>query len=186
MDEKYKISIIVPVFNAENFLRRTLGSIVNQSIGIDNLEVIIINDSSTDKSKEIIEEYSNMYDNFYGYHLKKNTGSPSIPRNIGIKKASADYIMFLDQDDTYEETICEVLFNKITQTKANIVKCTRASCFDGRKEPDFYFNEDIEEVELTSQDEPIRFVSIWNGIHQKSFLIKNNIYFPDSLAMLST
>ena len=111
----------MPVYNAEKYIRNSLDSIINQSIGIENLEVIIVNDASTDLSKEIIDEYCCEYSNFKAIHLKENTGAPFEPRNIGLKHATCDYIMFLDSDDTYTETACESLYNEIITSDVGVV-----------------------------------------------------------------
>ncbi|WP_231624263.1 glycosyltransferase family 2 protein, partial [Methanobrevibacter arboriphilus] len=75
----YKISIIMPIFNAEKYLETSLNSIVNQSIGIENLQVILVNDGSTDKTKNIINEYAMKYDNFLAIHLENNIGGSLWP-----------------------------------------------------------------------------------------------------------
>lgn len=117
----YKVSIIMPVYNAEKFLRDTLDSIVNQSIGVENLEVVIVNDASTDSSGDIIDEYCAKYPNFKAIHLKENVGGPHIPRNIAFRHTTADYIMFLDADDTYTPTACEALYDEISSGDADAV-----------------------------------------------------------------
>ena len=104
----------MPIFNAEKYLETSLNSIVNQSIGIENLQVILVNDGSTDKTKNIINEYAMKYDNFLAIHLENNIGGAYGPRNIGLKYAVADYLMFLDSDDRYELNACEILYNKIS------------------------------------------------------------------------
>ena len=81
----YKISIITPIFNAEKFLRNTIESIIKQSIGFENIELILIDDKSTDKSGEIIKDYANKYDNIKPIFLEKNSGAASFPRNKGIE-----------------------------------------------------------------------------------------------------
>lgn len=117
----YKVSIIMPVYNADKYLRDSLDSIVNQSIGVENLEVVIVNDASTDRSADIIEEYCAEYPNFKAIHLKENIGAPHIPRNIAFKHTTADYIMFLDADDTYTPTACEALYSEISSGGADVV-----------------------------------------------------------------
>ncbi|MEA4957725.1 hypothetical protein SDC9_23969 [bioreactor metagenome] len=104
----------MPIFNAEKHLKSSLDSIINQSIGLENLQVILINDGSTDDSKNILNEYARKYDNFLVIHIEKNIGGAYGPRNIGIKYASADYLMFLDSDDRYELNACEILYGKIS------------------------------------------------------------------------
>ena len=96
----YKVSIIMPVYNAQKYLTDSLESIVNQSIGVENLEVIIVNDASTDASKGIIDEYCKRHSNFKAIHLTENIGGAYGPRNVALEHVSSDYVMFLDADDT--------------------------------------------------------------------------------------
>ncbi|WP_407423993.1 glycosyltransferase family 2 protein [Methanobrevibacter sp.] len=114
------ISIIIPAYNAEKYLAQALDSVVNQSIGVENLEVIIVNDASTDGTREIIDRYCSKHPNFKAIHLEENTGAAWGPRNIALEKASSDYVMFLDADDTYEEDACEVLYTEIVSSDANV------------------------------------------------------------------
>ena len=116
-----KISIIVPAYNTENELPIVLDSIVNQTFGIENLEVIVINDCSTDHSQEIIDKYSEKYGNFVTIHLTENSGSPSKPRNLGIKYSTAEYIMFQDSDYEFTSDACELLYDAIISEKTDIV-----------------------------------------------------------------
>ena len=99
VDIMYKISVIVPVFNVENKIMNAFNSILNQTIGFENLEVIFVDDNSTDDSKNIIKSLENKYDNVKSIFLSKNSGYAGKPRNIGIKNATANYLMFLDPDD---------------------------------------------------------------------------------------
>ena len=118
---EFKVSIIIPVFNAEKYLPDALDSIVNQSIGVENLEVIIVNDASTDGSRDIIDNYCSKYANFNAIHLDKNIGAAWGPRNVALKEAKSEYVMFLDADDTFEIDACEILYNEISSSGANIV-----------------------------------------------------------------
>ena len=125
---QYKISVIIPVYNGEKYLKNALDSLLNQTIGFENLEVIIVNDCSRDNSKEIIEEFKmeNSVSNEYGssniitIHLDENIGGAYGPRNIALQHASADYLMFLDADDSFEEDACEILYNKINEYDCDI------------------------------------------------------------------
>ena len=105
--KKYKISIIVPVYNNEEHIDQCLNSIVNQDIGIDNLQVILINDGSTDNSLNILNKYSKP--NILVIN-KKNTGV-SDTRNIGMSKALGKYILFLDSDDYLSLNACRDLYS---------------------------------------------------------------------------
>ena len=98
----YLISVIIPVYNAEKHLENAISSIINQSIEFKNIELILIDDNSNDKSQEIIKNYAKTYDNIISIYSNKNHGFPGFGRNQGIKNATADYIMFLDNDDEYD------------------------------------------------------------------------------------
>ena len=118
---EFKVSVIIPVYNGEKYLPLTLDSVANQSIGVENLEVIIVNDASTDGTRAIIDEYCSRYPNFKAIHLDKNMGAAWGPRNVALKQASSDYIMFLDADDTFTPEACEVLYTEIASSDANMV-----------------------------------------------------------------
>ena len=117
----YKISIIVPVYNSQKYLRDSLESIVNQSIGVENLEVIIVDDASTDGTGDIIDEYAQKYSNFKAIRLSENIGAAYGPRNIALREVTSEYVMFLDADDTFVETACEDLYNEISHSKVDMV-----------------------------------------------------------------
>lgn len=104
------ISVIVPVYNVEDYLRTALDSLVAQTF--KDFEVILVNDGSTDLSGEICEEYACLYSNFYVYH-KKN-GGQSEARNYGLNKAKGNFITYLDSDDYFEPYALE-LFMQIQQ-----------------------------------------------------------------------
>lgn len=124
-----KISVIVPVYNVEKYLERAFNSLLNQTIGFENLEVIFIDDASTDNSANMIKGYSDKFENVKSIFLDKNSGSAGKPRNIGMRHAVADYIMFLDSDDTFMDDACEVLFNEITNDNVDVV--SGATSWDG-------------------------------------------------------
>ena len=97
-----KISVIIPVYNTEKYLRKCFDSVINQSY--KNIEMVIINDGSKDNSEKIINEYKNKYPDIISYYSKGNTGVADT-RNFGIEKAKGDYIMFLDSDDYIDEAL---------------------------------------------------------------------------------
>ena len=117
----YKISVIVPVFNVEDTLQNAFDSILNQSIGFKNLEVIFVDDKSTDKSANIIKSYSKKYNNVKSVILDENSGFAGKPRNIGIENATAPYLMFLDPDDIFLEDACEILYDNINKNNLELV-----------------------------------------------------------------
>lgn len=180
---KYKISIVIPVFNVENYIKNALDSIINQTIGLEDLEVIIINDCSTDNSRKIIDEYANKYENFVAIHLHQNSGTPGKPRNIGIENANGDYIMFLDPDDCYANDTCEVLYNKIKSEDVDIV-FGKYIIFnvENKNKVVYNFLNDVEEIKVKNIDDDPRLLklapSIWTKIYKRTFIQDNNLRFP--------
>ncbi len=125
---QYKISVIIPVYNGEKYLNNALRSVLNQTIGFENLEVIIVNDCSSDDSKAIIEKFkmeNSVFDksgssNILTIHLDENIGGAYGPRNIALRHASGEYLMFLDADDSFEEDACSLLYDKIKEYDCDI------------------------------------------------------------------
>lgn len=106
-DFEYKVSVIVPVYNVEDYVGKCLESLINQTIDLSQLQVIIVNDGSTDNSLQICEEYAELYDIFEVY-TKENEGL-SATRNYALQFAKGKYLMYLDSDDTFTpETVKNV------------------------------------------------------------------------------
>lgn len=103
-----KVSIIVPVYNEENNLKACLDSLVNQTM--EDMEIIVIDDNSTDKSLKIIREYVFNYPQIRAYHNSKNVGQGAT-RNIGLEVTNGEYIGFLDSDDLVQPVMYEVMYN---------------------------------------------------------------------------
>ena len=110
------ISIVVPIYNVEQYLERCIISIVKQTY--KNLEIILINDGSSDNSRKICDEYSKKDQRIKVIH-KKN-GGLSDARNVGISKSKGEYIMFVDSDDTICSNIVEVLYCELIKNNADI------------------------------------------------------------------
>ena len=111
-----KITVIVPVYNVENYLEKCLDSLINQTY--KNLEIIVINDGSTDNSGEICQEYAQK-DNRIVY-IEKENGGLSEARNVGLDKMSGSYVTFIDSDDWVELDYVEILYRKIIEYQADI------------------------------------------------------------------
>ncbi|MEC1961056.1 glycosyltransferase family 2 protein, partial [Bacillus subtilis] len=101
MNEKsfnYYFSVIMPIYNVELYLTEAIESIINQTVGFENIQLILVNDDSPDKSEIICKEYAQKYPNNIVY-AKKQNGGVSSARNYGLKYAEGRYIQFLDPDD---------------------------------------------------------------------------------------
>lgn len=115
-----KVSVIVPVYNVEQYLRKCLDSLVNQTL--DNLEVIVVNDGSPDNSQNIIDEYEKKYPSLVkGY--KKENGGLSSARNEGLKYATGEYISFVDSDDYLELNALQLMYSKAKEKGYDFVAC---------------------------------------------------------------
>ncbi len=131
----YKVTVIVPVYNAENFLRTSLESLVHQTIDLNDMEVLLIDDGSVDHSFAIMEEYAVQYPCIKVFR-KQNEGA-SVTRNYGIMRASGKYIMYLDADDYWSpETVASVTsFFDAHYDEVDLVTYKELSIHvDGRKE----------------------------------------------------
>ena len=114
MDDK--ITVIVPVYNVENYLRKCLDSIIAQTY--KNIEIIVVNDGSTDASGQICQEYTQI-DNRIVY-IEKENGGLSEARNVGLDKMTGSYVTFIDSDDWAELDYVETLYKKIVEYQADI------------------------------------------------------------------
>ena len=114
----YKISIIIPIYNTEKYLRRCLDSVCNQTFG--DIEIICINDCSTDGSLNILNEYAQKDNRIKIINFIENKGV-AIARNTGIDEAQGEYISFVDADDYVDLDFFEKLYNKAIKTNSKLV-----------------------------------------------------------------
>lgn len=106
---EYKVSVIIPVYNVEDYIRRCLDSIVMQTMDMSQVEVLLIDDGSKDNSLTICREYADLYPYFKVFH-QENSGV-SVARNFGIRNAKGKYIMYLDADDLFTENVLKEVSN---------------------------------------------------------------------------
>ena len=183
----FKISVVMPVYNAEKELNAAIDSIINQSLGFENIELIIVDDCSTDNSRNIISDYANEYDNIVPVFLDENSGLPGKPRSLGIKYASADYISFLDSDDEYLKEGLENLYNTILTQDSDFVIGSHIINLDGDKVKVKFLQSDerlvnlnpLESQEIFDSLSLNYFVAPWGKIFKKELILDNNISFPE-------
>ena len=177
----YKVSMIIPIYNAQDILETTINSVINQTIGFENIELILVDDKSSDRSSEIIQKYSTKYSNIKGIFLKNNSGGASTPRNKGIESSTADYIMFMDSDDEILNDYCEVLYNAVIKHDCDIVHCNNASKLNDK----IYIPKSIDEInddeKIIDGDEKLFLKHVaWANIYKASLIKDNNITFPNT------
>lgn len=194
-----KISIIVPVFNAENYISNCIESLLNQTY--KDIEILLINDGSTDKSLQICEIYAKR-DERIRLHSINNSGV-STARNLGISLSTGEYITFVDSDDWAESNMLEFAITKIKETKSDIVIW---SCFKNYSNNelkismipggDKTFFEDKDILFLKSihamfgekrVGDSVSTGSVWCKLYQRELIINNKIYFnPDLIRAQDT
>lgn len=112
-----KVSLIVPVYNTSKYLEKCINSLINQTL--KDIEIIIINDGSTDNSEKIIKKFN---DKRIKYIAKQNEGIGKT-RNLGIEKATGEYLAFVDSDDYLSIDFCKKMYTKATSDNCDIVIC---------------------------------------------------------------
>lgn len=179
-----KISVIVPVYNAQKTIEKCIKSILVQTYS--NLEIIVVNDGSKDKTGEICEEIAKC-DSRIKYYYKENTGV-SMTRNFGLEKATGDYISFIDSDDFLEKNMYENMIKEINN--ADILICNCFIINDNKK-----INNDIEiknnsyetlekMIKDISDKEINRYVNPpWNKLIKRHIIVSNNILFDSKISL---
>jgi glycosyltransferase involved in cell wall biosynthesis len=182
----YKVSVIIPTYNSEKFIKRAVDSVINQTLGFDNIELIIVDDNSNDRTQDILKEFSKEHENIRTTFLKENTGSPSKPRNIGIMNSTSDHIMFLDQDDAYYPETCEKMYSEAILHDADLVICRPLIYHNFETKKGISFLDDYaNKIIINSiQEFPglMRYgftTLIWNKIFRRSMIINKNVKFPE-------
>lgn len=185
-NENIKVSVVMPVYNAYSFLRPALDSVLSQTLS--EIELICIDDGSTDRSLEIIKEYQKADPRVR--IITENNAGPSIARNKGLVRSRGEYVIFLDADDLYEPTLLEQLYSKaealsldITVAKYDIynnkgiyednVKVAHGNIFE---ENDVVSkNEFPDEILLSTTG------NVWNKLFKRSFLTEKGLIFHTEL-----
>ena len=177
MNGNPKISIIIPVYNVEQYLMQCLDSVVNQTY--KNLEIILVNDGSTDNSGKICDEY-NLKDSRIKVVHKENGGISSA-RNEGLKLSTGSYVAFVDADDYLEKQYIE----KLVETDADIAVCSFYKEYPFNSEKNIIINKKT----LKTKDEFIYDIlsfqkalgCAWGKLFNTKFLKENNIFFNENL-----
>ena len=182
--DDYLVSVIIPSFNEREKLKKCIDSIINQTIGFENIELIIVDDASTDAQiKKIIQNYQLQYPhNIKPIFLEENAGYPGKPRNIGMKYVTSDYILFADDDDEYLKNGFETLYTAINKYDSDLIIGNSYTNINGKNFSNIKnLKENIININpLKNQknfDILVDKMCPWAKIHKKEFLEKNNIKF---------
>lgn len=183
------ISVIVPVYNVEKYLNRCIDSILNQTF--KQIEIILVDDGSTDKSSIICDEYCDSYENVKVIHKENNRVAAA--RNDGIKIATGKYISLVDSDDWIEPNMLEEMYNKAEEFQTDITMCDfkkagiESEYTVSQPIREGYYDRNMIETELFPcliMFENIEFpptISNWTCLFRREFLIENDLFYDEDI-----
>lgn len=183
---KPKVTIIVPVFNAEKYIKKCLDSLVYQTLS--NIEIVCVDDCSTDGSLEIIRQYAETDSRIRVIIHEENLG-PGVARNNGLNFARGEYIMFLDSDDWYEQDACECAYNKIKQNDNDLAifgfneYAESTGIYKYNNSMLRGLKEEYENPRIILNDIEKNFIIScfgWAAIYKREFINEYNIRFPQN------
>ncbi len=183
-----EISVIVPCYNVEKYIDRCMESLVNQTIGLDNLELILVDDASTDCTLEKLKEWEARYPEsiiLISYEENIRQGGA---RNVGMQYASGDYIGFVDSDDWVEPDMLEIMLGEMIKNNRDIVYC-RFYRDSGREVKEHKLDGTVAHLFVDNEEKRREFIrsnclgyGVWDKIYRRDFLERNHIYFPEQVA----
>lgn len=168
-----KVSIIVPIYNVEKYLERCINSLIGQTL--DDIQIILVNDGSTDNSGEIAKEYAIKHQDKIMY-LEKENGGLSDARNYGLPYATGEYIAFLDSDDYIDKEAYKAMYDKAKQENADYLECDFIWEYPNKLKED-------KRVDYKNKKEMLAFVRVvaWNKLIKREVIEKNKLEFPKGL-----
>jgi len=172
-----KVSIIVPVYNVYDYIDKCLNSLVSQTL--DDIEIIVVNDGSPDNSQEIIDKYVKAYPDKIKSFVKENGGQGSA-RNFGYKKATGEYIGYVDSDDYIDIHMYEKLYKRAKKDNSDIVMCANCIVYENG-------NKKIENLFLKTDDDKVNALfnnpGVCNKIYKRELLkdlsFRSKVWYED-------
>ena len=177
-----KISIIIPIYNSEDFLDRCIHSILNQTE--KDIEIILVNDGSKDKSSAICDEYAQKDSRIKVIH-QENQGV-SVARNNALSIANGDFVGFVDSDDYIHPQMFEKLLKTANETQADIVMCDTLTVYDNKKTKDDTITQLSQNITLKKQNISPKLLlelagSACRCIYRNTLITTENIQFPQGI-----
>lgn len=182
--EESKISVIVPVYNTGQMLERCIGTILAQTM--KEIELIIVDDGSTDESPKICDEFAEKDERVKVIH-KQNEGV-SIARNTGIQAATGEYIGFVDSDDWIDDSMYSDLYNEARQNNADTVMCDAVTVYDDGSTEQDTITQLQNSIVLNKRDiAPDLLLELagaaWRCIYKRELIESSTIRFPDGIKL---
>lgn len=178
-----KISVIIPVYNTEKYLKQCLDSVINQTL--KEIEIICVDDGSTDKSLKILEEYKEKDKRII--IIKQQNQYAGVARNNGLKTAKGKYLSFLDSDDFFELTMLEEMYNKAEEDQSDVVVCgwynynnkTKHLCIKSKFSPTISKQSPFNPKSLSTSLFDICFPNPWTKMFKRSLFVENDLSFKE-------
>lgn len=176
-NETKKVSIIIPVYKAEEYIGKCLDNLIKQTLS--DIEIILVNDGSPDNSQKIIDKYVKKYPDKIKSFIKKN-GGPASARNYGIKKATGEYLGFVDSDDCVDLDLFEKMYGKAYATKSDIVVCPIKYVYANKTTQNSY-DETMFGKSIIESPKLLGVVKsfTWNKLFKREIWLDNKFEFPD-------
>lgn len=179
---KAKITVIVPVYNVEEYLPSCLDSLINQTY--KNIEIVCVNDGSTDGSGEILKDYTKKDQRIKV--INKKNGGLSSARNAALEKCNTEYVMFCDSDDSFNEKMCEKMVYAIEKDGSDIAVCDTNVIYSAHEEmresDEQYYDLKYKGKKMVTDDVILNTnVSVSNKIFKMEIIRKNELTFPEGL-----
>lgn len=174
----YKVSILISSYNYGHIIEDTFKSVKNQTFNFEDIEVIFVDDHSEDNSIEVIDKIADEFDNVKLYQVPEGQKGVSYPRNIGIEKATGDYIVILDADDRLDPMFIEKTYKEITENDVEMVKTSFFQGFDKK----ISYSQNLGRVVVHPDDVSVlmssyNYLEPWATMYSRKFLIDNDIRF---------
>ncbi len=176
------ITVIVPMYNVESFIQQCISSVQEQTYR--NIEILLVDDGSPDRSGVLADEMARSDDRIMVLHIKN--GGVSAARNLGVRNATGEFVVFVDGDDYLASDYVEYMYNLVQVTKSEFVMSRNCFKFPGAEQ-----QVNVDRVEtLTSEQAAVELlypenidIGCWNKMFSREFLLKNEIVFPGDFFM---
>ncbi len=185
-----KVSVIVPCYNVEKFLDRAIGSMVNQTIGFENIELILVNDLSTDGTLEKLREYEAKYPESIMLIPLEHNVKQGAARNIAIGYATGEYVCYMDADDYLVPNALEKLYRVAKENRAEITGYLFKYVYEGVPDDVTQTKSDKpnEMINIETKNDRIAFIfsdkiirGCWNKFYEREFILKNDLKYAEGI-----
>ena len=188
------LSFIVPVYNVEKYIVSCIESLLNQNGSNNDIEIILVDDGSTDRSLEICKEYESRFDRIKVFH-QRNMGA-NVARNLGLKQATGEWVCFVDSDDWVDEGLCRTLSTEMSKDWDIIIysykKVSKRKICSGAPNAKYMeiYGDEFRRLEVAALNKTapgkynlscIDITLVWNKLYRRRFLLAHNLQFEPSM-----